>query len=238
MLHHFIRPQFLKALLETRAFHLIRQDKQSDPDDGKLPAACFADPHIGPLENGLGLKRDFLANQAHALAHLHRRTFIMSWTSEASDHMRQNYGESGSRCELQTSELGLKSMLGYEWLRDQWGGVNEFPPRPEKVGEIHGALAHAQLTEPVYTPGTAAIPVIPTYGATAHKHDRYSVESEIRIEAVVSPESLQLGGHDTLIRWPIKTFDGLRIGIGAKVESQIGSEITALAAKLGISVHA
>ncbi len=45
VLTHFIRPEYLITLLQTQTFHLVRLDCQSDPADGKLPPANFADPY-------------------------------------------------------------------------------------------------------------------------------------------------------------------------------------------------
>jgi hypothetical protein len=103
MLHHFVRPEHLIELLDRRALHLIRQDKQSDPADGVLPAACFDQPFHGSLEQTLGLNPSFLRNQASAIAVLRGRTFIMSWTLTPSGPVRAIYGERGRRCELQIS---------------------------------------------------------------------------------------------------------------------------------------
>lgn len=111
LLSHFIRPEYLVELLRRRAFCLVRQDLQCDPADGVLPAACFESPHVGPLERSLGLSPEFLINQAHAIAGLRNRTFIMCWTCDPAGHMRATYGENGRRCELQTSENALKRIL-------------------------------------------------------------------------------------------------------------------------------
>lgn len=229
MLHHFIRPEYLVALLERRALHLMRQDRQSDLSDGVLPVACFDQPFQGPVEKMLGLKRSFLQSQASAIAALRPRTFIMSWTCAPSAEMRATYGENGLRCELHISTLNLKKLIGYEWLQG-----NEFPPRPTAIAEIAGAITTAQLKEPLYTDGTTAISVVPSYFATAHKDEQFARENEVRIEAVIHPETVPVGTDDTLIRWPVFSFAGLGISPPERISPAIAARISTLAAELGI----
>ena len=229
MLHHFIRPEHLIALLERRALHLMRQDLQSDPTDGILPAACFDRPFLGPVEQMLGLNPSFLQSQASAIAALRPRTFIMSWTLTPSARMRATYGENGQRCELQISTLSLKKLIGYEWLQG-----NEFPPKPKAIAEIAGATATAQLKDPLYTDGARAISVVPSYFATAHKGEQYAEENEVRIEAVIRPENLPVGSEDKLIRWPIASFTGLGISLPGQIPSATAARISALLAELEI----
>ncbi|MEO6005225.1 MAG: hypothetical protein ABIS43_18875 [Opitutus sp.] len=233
-LHHFIKPKFLAALLECRAFHLIRQDQQkSDPQDGVLPPANFEAPHHGELEQMLGAQPAFLVSQARAIADDRIRTFIMSWTTDPNDAMRKTYGESGQRCELCSTVLDLKQMLGYEWLQG-----NEFPPRPRAVAEISGAIGAPELKQPHYTDGKRAMPVVPSAFATAHKALAFAGESEVRIEAILRPYDLQVRPEEILIRWPARTFAGLSVVLGAKITPEAAERISQLADSLGIPVQA
>jgi hypothetical protein len=232
MLNHFIKPEYLISLLERRAFHLLRQDCQSDPADGLLPASTFDQPFQGSVEEILGLKRSFLQSQARAVAALRTRTFIMSWAISPSASVRARYGERGQRCELQVSTINLKRMIGYEWIRE-----DEFPPRSIPIAEVAGAIATAQLKSPHYTGGASAIPVVPSYFATAHKNkQRYSEENEVRIEVVILPENGCLRPSDTLIRWPIASFVGLRILLTEQTPRDAATRLYALAAGLNVPV--
>jgi len=232
LLSHYIRPEYLVTLLRQRAFCLTRQDLQSDKADGVLPAACFESPHVGPLERALGLKPEFLINQAHAVAGLRTRTFIMSWTCDPAGHMRATYGENGRRCELQTSENGLKRMLGYEWFPGA-----EFPPKPRAIPEIPGGRATAELKPALYTGGTKAIPVVPSAGATAHKAAGFGPEAELRVEAGIDPPELKVDAGTERIGWELATVVGLSIVIGSQVGDTEAAEIARLAAELGIAVR-
>lgn len=232
LLSHFIRPDYVITLLQTHAFCLVRQDAQSDPHDGKLPAACFNQPYMGALEHGLNLSPKFLANQAHAIAGLRGRTFIMCWTHDPGGHMRERYGEGGQRCELRVSELGLKRLLGYEWLSG-----SEFPPKRRPIPEIAGGHATAQLTEPIYSDGSEAIPIVPSFGATAHKHTDYAVEAELRVEAVIEPHDASVSGAQVQIAWALTSLAELTIVLGVKVSEPAATEIGGIAASLGVSVR-
>ncbi len=155
----------------------------------------------------------------------------MSWTHDPSEHMQREYGESGHRCELQVSEMNLKRMLGYEWFPEA-----EFPPQRRPIGEIPRALTTVQLKEPLYTDGVQAIPVVPSYYATAHKAENLSVEAETRVEAFIEPHDLALGPNDILIRWSIASFTGLSVKIGCHVSQPEIVRIELLAAELNIPV--
>jgi hypothetical protein len=232
ILHHFVRPEHLIELLERRALHLIRQDKQSDPGDGVLPTACFDQPFQGPLEQSLGLNASFLRSQATAIAAHRARTFIMSWTLTPSESVRTIYGEHGRRCELRISTLNLKRLIGYEWLQG-----NEFPPKRRPVAEIGGAITTAQLKEVIYTDGRSAIRVVPSYFATAHKDEKqYAEENEVRVEAVIPLENGAVNTDDTLIRWKVTLFDGLRITLTDQIPPAAAARISGLAAELKIPV--
>lgn len=209
---HFIKPEYLAIMLRRGAFCLTRQDPQSDKDDGVLPAACFKRPYHGQLEQALHLSPEFLSSQAHAVAALRNRTFIMCWTCDPVGHMRQKYGENGLRCELQASEQAIKRMLGYEWL----AGC-EFPPKRRSLPEIPGGGATAELKEPSYTDGTQAISVMPSAFATAHKHEYYAVEAELRVEAIIAPREVPVGENDHKIAWGVTSFDSMAIVIGSKI---------------------
>jgi hypothetical protein len=226
--HHFIRPEFLIALLEKRAFHLIRQDQQkSDRNDGVLPRACFENPFIGPLERSLGIAKDFAIGQAHAITSLRPQTYIMSWTRELSEGNHQRYGEDGKRCRLQVSKLKLSSMIGY---------IQGFPPKQE-VHEVRGVRAHAQLKEPLYTDGTKPIPVFPPYYATVHKNAAlFEQEAELRIEAVPEIDRLDPETMPPLILWNIHRFTGLSVTFAPRITVQERERILALCTELSIPV--
>lgn len=226
LLSHFIRPQYLVDLLRNQAFCLTRQDAQSDKNDGVLPAATFTDPYRGPLENSLRLPKSFLQNQAHAVASLRERTFIMCWTCDPAGHMRDTYGEHGQRCELHASQHQLEAMLGYEW---------NFPPRRRPLPEIPGGVATAELKEAFYTDGTKAVPVVPSAFATAHKDTQFASEAEFRVEAIVS-DGVAIPPAQTKILWKVATFSGFAITIGSKVAGAEAQEIAREAKALGIPV--
>jgi hypothetical protein len=230
MLHHFIRPEYLIALLEVRAFRLGRQDRQSDLGDGILPDACFDQPFRGPLEDSLGASDSFLKSQAAGIAALRQQTFIMCWSFDPSSMARSVYGENGERCEIQISETNLKKVLGYEWLK---GG--EWPPRRRSFSEFGGGKATAQLKEVLYTDGTKAISVVPSYFATAHKRQKFSEEKEIRIEVVAPMECGIIKQEVAFIQWPLTTFSGLGISVTKRTPAPAVVRIFALAADLGIA---
>ncbi|MFZ5495995.1 MAG: hypothetical protein ACOZE5_11770 [Verrucomicrobiota bacterium] len=232
MLSHFIKPAYLISLLCHRAFCLTRQDIQSDPADGILPQGCFDQPHLGALELSLGLSPAFLKSQAQAVAGLRERTFVMCWTCDTAGHMRDTYGEHGARCELRTSELQLKRMLGYEWFPGA-----EFPPKPRAIPEIPGGRATAELKEPVYTDGTMAIPVVPSAGATAHKLAKFASEAELRIEAIVGPDGVPVSPEQDKITWSLAATTGMDIIIGSQVSEPEAAEIERLANALGMPVQ-
>jgi|CXWL01.1.fsa_nt_gi hypothetical protein len=232
LLSHFIRPEYLLALLKYKAFCLIRQDCQSDPADGVLPPKTFTDPHQGQLEQSLGANADFLVSQAHAVAALRKRTFIMSWTCDPAGHMRETYGEQGRRCELHASGNQLKHILGYEWFPGA-----EFPPKPRPVPEFPGGRTSAELKEAFYTDGTRAVPVIPSAFATAHKGEKFEVEAEFRIEAIVVPDHVPVPPAQDKILWPMASFAGLTVTIGSKVPDAEAAEIEHVANSLGIPVR-
>ena len=232
LLSHFIRPEYLVDLLRRRAFCLVRQDLQSDPADGVLPASCFESPHVGPLERSLGLSPEFLINQAHAVAGLRNRTFIMCWTCDPAGHMRANYGENGRRCELQTSENGLKRMLGYERTPDV-----ELWPKRRSVPEILGGRTIAELKDVLYSDGAKPVPVVPSAWATAHKAATLAAEAELRVEAVIDPPELELDGKVARIGWELMTAADLFIVLGSQVGGEAAEEIAHLAARLGIVVR-
>lgn len=232
MLHHFIRPSYLIELLECRAFRLGRQDQQSDPADGKLPAASFEDPHIGPLEAAVGANAGFLKSQARALDVLRAQTFIMSWTLNPSGRARDVYGENGARCELTISELNLKLMLGYEFP----AGC-EFPPPRRPIPELGGIKSTAQIKPAFYTDGAKAISVVPAYFATAHKSDNFAEEEEIRIEVISPIEGGVISPNVCFIKWPIATFSGLSISLTDKTSDADAARIAALVSEVGASMN-
>jgi|GEM_PF-7125732 len=229
LLSHFIKGEHLVTILTTRAFFLTRLDAQSDTADGKLPEQSFANPHVGELERTLDISPKFLVSQANAIAALRPRTFIMCWTHEPDGHMREKYGEDGLRCELRVSIESLKQIVGYEWP----GGF-EFPPRPRAVPELPGGRTTVQLKTPVYTDGSSAIPVVPSFYATAHKDQRYSVEAEVRLEAIVEPPNLPIDATVSGIRWELAHMAGLSVTIGAKVPLKLAEEICSLTARVGM----
>ena len=101
ILSHFVRPEYLVEFLKSGVINLIRQDKQpKDPNDGKLPQACFDRPYEGPLERMLGANPAFLANQAKAIDGSRDQRFIQCWTFSPTLSIREAYSESGRRCEL------------------------------------------------------------------------------------------------------------------------------------------
>lgn len=231
VLTHFIRPEYLITLLRTQAFHLVRLDCQSDSADGKLPPANIAEPHLGTLERALGVTPEFLKNQAQAIEHGRNRTFIMSWTLDASPHMQQVYGEDGRRCALRTSMLELKILLGYEGNSEI-----EFPPKRRVVPEVPGAYASLQLIDASYSDQERAVPVVPSYLALGHKHQDFAPEAEIRVHAFLGPDSLTLDPGVRTISWALRRFQGLSILIGSKVEGPHANVIEQLAAEVGAAV--
>ena len=233
LLHHFIKPEYLIALLEKRAFHLLRQDKQSDVNDGKLPDACFENPYIGPFERAIGANEAFLKNRAVGIEYNRHRRFIMSWTLDPSEKMRMKYGENGKRCEIQSSILNLRRLLGYTCID---GAV--FPPKCRPCPEILQAKVRVELNEPVYTDGNTPIPVLVSTLASAHKDaDKYEYENEIRIQAFIMPPSIQIGPNDILVSWPIATFEGLVIQVGPLISREKRDKITLLASDYGIRIN-
>lgn len=228
LLHHFIRPEHLVALLEKRAFHLIRQDLQkSDPNDGVLPPDCFSKPHIGPFERSLGIDEAFAISQAHAVASLRFRTYIMSWTKEPSEQLRQQYGENGGRCELRASANVLGSMIGY---------VANVPP-DQHVKEIPDVLACAQLKPARYTDGKTPISVFPSAFATTHKDaGKFTTDAEIRIEAVAETDDIEPTQMPPLILWDIHRFSGLSITLARRIAPQDREMIVALSTELSVPV--
>jgi hypothetical protein len=230
LLHHFIRPDYLVALLECQKIHLKRQDLQSDPFDGVLPSGCTEQPFRSPLEDALGLSDLFLKSQAHAIAAMRSRTFIMSWTVSPSEGARAKYGEGGERCEIRASMAALKRMLGYETLSG-----NEFPAR-KPLPEIFGSKATAQLTEPVYTQGTTSIQVVPSFFATAHKHRDFANEEEIRIQVTIPHETPLANPAATHILWPLNSIAGLHIQLTDKTPEAAASRMRELAADLCVEI--
>ncbi len=233
VLTNFIPPQFLLALLQARAFHLVRLDQQrGDPDDGKLPPACFDQPYRGAVEDALRIPDRILKSHARTFESDRIRTFIMSWTIDPSEHMQAEYGKHGQRCRLQISESRLKASLGFERKQEC-----EFPPRRRPVPEIRGADTTVELFEANYTTNTEAIPVVPSPFAAAHKREQYRDEAEIRIQAVLRPHDIPVPPKVTVIRWPILSFAGLGISIGAKVDSDLADKIRVEAEGVGLVVH-
>lgn len=228
LLHHFIRPEYLIALLEKRAFHLTRQDLQpSDSNDGVLPPDCFSNPYIGSFERAHGIDKDFAISQAHAIASLQPRTYIMSWTKEPSDQLRRQYGENGGRCELRTSLNALAAMIGY---------VRSVPP-DQSVAELPGVLACAQLKATHYTDGSAPISVFPSAFATTHKDaSQFSTDAEIRIEAVAETDNFEPAQMPPLILWNIHRFTGLSVTFAPRITVQERERISALCTELSIPV--
>jgi hypothetical protein len=126
----------------------------------------------------------------------------------------------------------LKRLIGYEWPQGC-----EFPPRHRAISEIAGATATAQLKEAIYTDGGSAIPVMPSYFATAHKDEQqYAEENEVRIEVVIPPETAVVRPDDKLIRWQVASFGGLQIALTDQIPSTATSRIVSLAAELKIPI--
>jgi len=232
ILHHFIKPEHLIALMERKAFHLMRQDKQSDPRDGKLPDACFENPHKGQLEEILGVKGHFLKNHAMGIDARRSRRFIMSWTRDPSAHMREKYGENGRRCELQASAKHLTEMLEYEWR----GGC-EFPPKRRDIAEIPGSFAQAELKKVIYANDGSPVSLVPSYFATMLKDQNcFAQENEIRIEAVIQPDQIEVKETDTLIRWAVVSFRGIKVILGENIALSEKDKIKWLASNLDVPI--
>jgi hypothetical protein len=233
LLTHFIRSCHLLTLLRNRAFCLVRVDQQkSDPSDSKLPQACFDQPYQGPLEQGLGLNEEFLKSQAAAIEAARDRTYIMCWTHNPTPHMEAVYGESGARCTIELSEIQLKILLGYGWAPGA-----EFPPARRPLPGLSHAHLSVQLIEPLYSDGTSAVSVAPSYFATAHKDDQFAQEAEIRVQGFVGPPEKEVGGLGYFLPWELPHFNGLAVGIGAKVLEPEAAEIERLAGQLSIPVR-
>lgn len=233
LLTHFVRPNHLLTLLKQRAFCLVRVDQQkSDPTDSRLPAACFEQPHQGPLEQSLHLDAEFLKSQAAAIEAGRDRTYIMCWTHNPTPHMEATYGENGARCTIELSEFQLKVLLGYGWTPDA-----ELPPaRRPLAGQPHAYLC-VQLIVPFYTDGKAAVSVVPSYFALAHKDEQFAGEAEIRVEGFVGPPERDFADLGYLLPWELPHFNGLTIAIGAKVPEAEALEIEKLAKELSIPVR-
>jgi hypothetical protein len=229
LLHHFIRPEHLISLFEKRAFHLTRQDLQaSDPNDGILPADCFDNPHIGPFERAHRIDKDFAISQARAIASLRPRTYIISWTKEPSEELRRQYGENGRRCELRASLNALAAMIGY---------VRSVPPDQSLV-ELPGVLACAQLKSTRYTDGRNPISVFPSAFATTHKDaDKFSIDAEIRIEAIAEADNFEPAQMPPLILWNIHRFADLSVTLASRIAVQERERISALCTELSIPVY-
>lgn len=231
LLTHFIRPCHLLTLLRNRAFCLVRVDQQKGaPSDSKLPQACFDQPHHGSLEQGLGLNDEFLKSQAAAIEADRDRTYLMCWTHDPTPHMEVVYGENGARCTIELSVIQLKILLGYGWAQGA-----EFPPARRPLPGMPHAYLSVQLIEPLYTDGTSAVSVVPSYFATAHKDEQFAGEAEIRVQGFVGPPEKDVGGLGHFLPWELPHFNGL--GIGAKVPESEAAEIEKLSGQLSIPVR-
>jgi hypothetical protein len=233
LLTHFIRPCHVLTLLRNRAFCLVRVDQQkSDPSDSKLPQACFDQPHHGPLEHGLGLTDEFLKSQAAAIEASRDRTYIMCWTHNPTRHMKAVYGENGGRCTIELSEIQLKILLGYGWASGA-----EFPPARRPMLGVPHAYLSVQLIEPLYTDSTSAVSVVPSYFASSHKDEQFAGEAELRVQGIVGPPEKDVSGLGHFLPWELPHFNGLAIGIGAKVPESEAAEIQQLAGQLSLPVR-
>ena len=228
LLHHFIRPEYLIALLEKRAFHLTRQDLQpSDPNDGVLPPDCFSNPYIGSFERAHRIDKNFAISQAYANASLRPRTYIMSWTKEPTEQLRQRYGENGGRCEIRASLVTLMAMVGYS-------GV--VPPHQE-IQELPGLIADAELKPTRYVDRTRPISVFPSAFATECKDAKqFHSDEEIRIKAVVDTYELDASQMPKLILWNIRRFTGLSVTLAPRISDHDREEISRLCKELSVPI--
>jgi hypothetical protein len=142
------------------------------------------------------------------------------------------YGENGARCTIELSVIQLKILLGYGWVPGA-----EFPPARRPLPGMPHAYLSVQLIEPLYTDGTSAVSVVPSYFATAHKDERFAVEAEIRVQGFVGPPEKDVGGLGHFLPWELPHFNGLGIGIGAKVSESEAAEIEKLSGQLSIPVR-
>ena len=156
----------------------------------------------------------------------------MPWTYAPTEDVREAYNEGGYRCELRASELQLMRILGYFLSPEA-----RIPPKSRPTPEFPGGRAGAELKEPHYSSGSKAIPVVAAPSATAHKDSQFLPDAEMRVEAIVTPDHIEIDEAQKVIKWSVDSFAGLTISIGTKTPLGDAEKINQLASKFGIPVY-